>query len=214
MNRFPKRTRLALLVGLMVIAGCASLTKPYPGKNLYAISVGDPPATSAASGHGTLRVAVVRLAQPYDSLTFVYKIGDSKFTSDYYNGFIAPPDRMLTGELISWLSKSGLYSAVIGGGNSADSHLSIETEVSALYGDYSDPKSPSATLTARFFLIDSSGSSYRIVFQKLYTQTEPMANASPDELVKAWERAYRGILGSLVDDLKQLPAAESTAVAQ
>ena len=60
---------------------CAGLTQPYPKKNLFAISVAPPSATSAAPLQGVLCVRGVRMAEPYDEKTFVYRIGESAFVA-------------------------------------------------------------------------------------------------------------------------------------
>ncbi len=120
---------------LLGAAGCTSLTQPYPQKNLYTLSAGQPVQVGGPR-RLTLRVQPVRIATPYNSRTFVYKSGPNAYTIDYYNGFLTDPDRLLTGELISWLETSGPFAIVLGS-SGADYDLSLETNVTALYGDYS-----------------------------------------------------------------------------
>jgi uncharacterized lipoprotein YmbA len=194
---------IAVIAGLFTLPiGCAGLEKPYPNKTLQTISVGKPSETVAPPGSKVLRVSVARVARPFDGLTFVYKTGDSTYATDYYNGFITSPDLIITGELNNWLSQSGLYSSVVDGDSGADSQLSLETNVNALYGDFSG-SSPAAVIGAKIFLIDYSSGKYSVVFQKDYLETEPIASRAPTELVKGWERAYRRMLTQLVSDLKK-----------
>jgi uncharacterized lipoprotein YmbA len=190
-------------------AGCGSLSKPYPNKSLYGISAGDPPQSSQPPKPEVLMVQRTRVAQPYADATFVYKTGPSEFKMDYYNGFAATPDRLFGGELASWLSRSGLYSSVITSGSVADYQWSLESNITELYGDYTqDPGT--AVIEARFFLVNQSGGAFKIKFQKTYRQAQPLSGPGADNLAEGWNKAYREILTSLVSDLSQIREDQPT----
>lgn len=208
-------TPTILLLALMLsVVGCGGLSKPYPDKSLHAIHVGEPPASSAVRSPLVLRIATVRVAMPFDASTFVYKTGNSKFTTDYYSGFVAPPGRLLTGELSAWLSKSGPFTCVIDGASTADYHLTLESNVTALYGDYTSSQNPSAVIEARFFVVDSRQAQYNVVLQKMYRETEPVLAQGPDALVVGWQKALGRIFTALADDLRSLPSASDATASQ
>jgi uncharacterized lipoprotein YmbA len=191
-------------------AGCGSLSKPYPNKSLYGISAGDPPQSTQPPRPEVLMVQRVRVAEPYANATFVYQTGPSQFKMDYYNGFIATPDQLFGGELASWLARSGLYSSVITSGSMAAYQWSLESNMTELYGDYTQNPAH-AVIEARFFLVNQSGGPFKIKFQKTYRQTVPLSGTGADKLVEGWNKAYREILTSLVNDLAQLPSGDRTA---
>lgn len=186
-------------------AGCATLIQPYPQKNLFVIPAASPPAAPARNGTAVLRVQTVRIAVPYDEKTFIYKTGESAFTVDYYNGFVADPGRLLTGELTSYLANWGLFAVVVGG-SSVDYDLSLETNVTALYGDYSVKGAPKAVMEARFVLIREQGTAYTPVFQDTYREVEPLAGNQPEQLIQGWGRAYSRILEKLTANLRTVVA--------
>ncbi len=200
-------TRLAVVAAALAAAGCTGLTQPYPQKNLYTISAGQP-VRSGTPGRLVLRVQPVRTASPYSSRTFVYKTGQDAFTIDYYNGFLADPDRLLTGELIGWLEASGPFAVVLGS-STADYDLSLETNVTALYGDYSAKGAPKAVMEARFVLVKEQAAAYKVVFQEVLQEAEPLAGDRPEELVKGFGRAYRRMLEKLTADLRTVVAPAS-----
>ena len=193
---------IAMVASLLLCGGCGSLSKPYPEKSLYAIDLGELPAPEKSQETRVLRVDDVHVAKPFDGLAFVYQVSNSQFTTDYYNGFITSPDRIFSGALVDWLARSGLYSSVINGDSSADYQLTLETNVTQLYGDYSATGAPAAVIEAKFFLIDQTGGNYNIIFQKAYRHSEPMSAASPTELIRGWGKGYRNILTSLSEDLR------------
>lgn len=188
--------------------GCATLIQSYPQKSLYIIPVSNPAAVPAQNGSPVLRVQEIRIAKPYDEKTFVYKTGDSAFKIDYYNGFVADPSRLLTGELISWLTNSGLFAAVVGG-SSVDHDLTLETNITALCGDYSAKAAPKAVLEASFILIRERGTAYTPVFHAAYREAEPIAGNQSAQLIQAWGRAYTRILERLTADLRPVVAPTS-----
>ena len=149
----------------------------------------------------------MRVNRQYADANFVYKTGSSQFKTDYYAGFIATPDHVFGGELAKWLSQSALYSSVITAGSAADYQWSLESNISELYGDYTQ-NPPTAVIEAKFFLIGESDGPLAIKFQKTYRQAESLSGPGPDKLVDGWNRAYRAILTSLVNDLAQVPPGE------
>ena len=191
-------------------AGCGSLSKPYPDKHFYGISAGDPAQASQDPMHEVLMVESMRVAQPYADASFVYKTGPSQFKMDYYNAFTTSPDHLFGGELANWLSRSGLYSSVVTAGSVVDYQWSLESNITELCGDYTQQPA-TAVIEARFFLVDQSGGGFAIKFQKTYRQTEPLSGSGADKLVEGWNKAYREILTSLVNDLAQVPRAQSTS---
>ena len=152
------------------------------------------------------------MAEPYDEKTFLYRTGESAFVADYYNGFVAEPDRLLTGELTKWLSESRVFETVISAGSRVDYDLSLETNITALHGDYSTTGSPKAVIEARVFLIRETGKPYDMLFQKVYRETEPLAGDGPEQLVQAWARALGRMLEELAADLRAVvPTATGPA---
>jgi uncharacterized lipoprotein YmbA len=200
------KTRFTLFI-LILLSGCGGLSRPYPDKSLHALHLGAPTAADSSSGsQAVLVVNRVRIAEPYDASTFMYQVGDSKFTSDYYNGFIAPPGRLLTGELSAFLAKSGLFATVVSGDSAADYQLSLETSVTSMYGDYRDRQKAQAVVAARFFVIDQTNARFLVIFDKSYSQTTPIAQEGADALVKAYEAGWTTVLTQLADDLRKTPA--------
>jgi uncharacterized lipoprotein YmbA len=200
---------IVLLLLVLGAAGCASLTQPYPQRNLYVISAGRPAAPGGDRSAAVLRVRPVRIAKPYDEKTFVYKTGDTAFQVDYYNGFLADPASLLTGELTSWLGASGPFAVVLGS-TGADHELTLETNVTSLYGDYSEKGSPKAVIEARFVLVREERSAYKVVFERVYREAEPLAGEKPEDLVKGFGQAYRRMLEKLAVDLRTIVVAAAS----
>jgi uncharacterized lipoprotein YmbA len=207
-----RTTSLLLIAGLLGLgvaaASCGALSKPYPEKSFFAIDAGPTPAATQALREGSLRVRRLRVAKPYDGLTFVYKTGGSEFRTDYYNGFIAAPEALLTSETIRWLSTAGPFASVVDGASSAPSRYVLEGNVTTFCGDMTDAKAPKAVLEARFFLLDDTGAEPRILYQRSYRSVVPLDGDGPAALVAAWGRAWREVLTQLTQDLSRVKVPE------
>jgi ABC-type uncharacterized transport system auxiliary subunit len=183
------------------------LSQPFPDRATYALEPGKP--EKAASGSElTVRVMPVRVAKPYDSQLFTYKVGASQFTQDYYAGFIAPPDRLLSADLVDWVSDSGAVKYAVGVGSTLECAANLESQVTAMYADYTNN---TAVLEMRVFLItEASGhKAARVLFQKSYAEKEPLSAKTPAAFVTALNGAWRRALVQVAEDLRgqKAPAA-------
>ena len=147
-------TFVTLLCG--ALTGCDAMSQPFPEKDFYAVEVGAAPSPVAKQHSAAVRVRRLRIAQPYDGRAFVYKVGPSKYKTDYYNSFIASPDQLLTSELTRWLSETKPFAAVVDSAGEAAHRYVLDGIVSELYGDYTDPQKPKAAIQAKSFLLDDS----------------------------------------------------------
>lgn len=204
MENIMSRTLISitLLATLVAISGCGNiLAKPYPEKTRYAFAA---PMPSEAKPPGTLqplRLSTPRAEPPYDGLSLVYKTGASTYATDYYNTFIAPPDRLLAGEMEQYLSRCGIFSTVSSGAVGAYRYL-LEGDVVQLYGDFTSKSASTAVISLRFFLIDDENAAAKVLLQKTYRQTEPIPAATPDALLAGWNRALGAIMEQLAGDIE------------
>lgn len=192
----------ALLALLVAAAGCGNiLSKPYPEKTRYAFAVVMPAETRPAGTLPPLRIATIRANPPYDGLSLVYKTGDSTFSADYYNTFVALPDRLLSGEVETYLSRCGVFSTVSSSAMTTYRYV-LEGDVVQLYGDFTSKSAPTAVISMRFFLIDDENAAAKVLLQKTYSRSEPITAATPEALLLGWNRGLGMILGQLAGDIE------------
>ncbi|HHH76662.1 MAG TPA: hypothetical protein ENL03_06530 [Phycisphaerae bacterium] len=212
---YSKITRPALLMPRLIATqpgtvllcsigiGCDAMSKPFPEKEFFALDVGDPPGATAKAGEGALRVRKLHIASPFNARSFVYRTGDMKFTTDYYNGFVTDPDKLLTGQLVSWLSQAGSFDAVVTSGSEAPHRYVLEGNVTELYGDYCDKANLKAVMKVRFFLLDDSQVETIIVFQKTYRSQAPLKGDTAEAFPAGLNEVYKQILTDLSKDLPE-----------
>jgi len=203
--------RAGLLLTCSVLAGCISFSKPYPSKSLHGLHLGDPPASASPAGRAIIRVERAEIVEPFDGSAFVYRVGESTFTGDYYNGFVARPANLLTAELSAFLARSGVFSAVVSGDSVAEHRLALETRVTSMYGDYRPGRKPEAVVAAHFFVLDQAGGRSTVLFDRDYSLVTSIEQEGPGALIRAWETGWTRLLGQLVTDLSDAPQVVNPA---
>ncbi len=208
----------AVLVATGILAGCGALSKPYPQKTRYAIML--PPSTAPAPSTvpprttDSLCVRALVVNEPFDGLSLVYRTGPASFETDYYNTFVAPPDRLLTGAIDQFLSQSGVFAGVFRNETSSNCRYMLEGDVLGLYGDYTDRSKPVAVIKTRFFFIDDADAAATMLFVRQYERSEPLSSADPAALVDGWNKGMVAILQQLTSDMASALPVGAKSVAK
>jgi uncharacterized lipoprotein YmbA len=213
--RLPKRqVVLSVSTGLLaLLAGCTALNRPYPAKRCFALEITQCPERISQPASATVRVRQFRVAPPYNTAPFVYKLGEAEFKYDYYDEFIAPPAELVTQQAAAWLCDSGAFRTTCAGSSAADHDLVLEAVVTSLYGDYTNVSAPQAVLAIHFFLLADNGPRTCVVFDRAYSERVSLDGHEPDALVRGWSQGLQRILTSLAADLRAAPTA-SVALAR
>ncbi len=196
-------TLLLRLLLLTLLSSCGSLNKPYPAKETYILAT--PAIAKSPQRHdAVLRVERVRIAAPFDSTSFVYRISETRYEPDYYHEFVADPERLFTAELIRSLAGANAFSTVIEPGAGVDAKLRLETSIADLYADFRDTAAPRAVIRARFLLIEERLESTAVIGEWTLESRQPLNPPTSSEaaaIAEAWGRAWGDVMTQLVQAL-------------
>jgi ABC-type uncharacterized transport system auxiliary subunit len=122
------------------------------------------------------------------------------FVADPYQAFISDPRAMLGNQMADWLDRAGPFKAVTQSDSAVSATYTLEPTVSELYGDFRPAQPAAAVMTVQFALVGSDvGSS--LVFERTISRRVPLDRASPDALVRGYDRALSEILTELAGEL-------------
>ncbi len=149
-----------------------------------------------------LAVARFTIDSAYANRGLVYRLEEFQYDSDGHNEFIVPPAVMVTEETRDWLASSGLFSQVVGLGSGLQPTHRLEGNVTAIYGDFRNSKSPKAVLELKVFLLKlTDGADPTPMFSQTYLATLKPDRRDPDDLVLAFSRCMETILTDMEGDL-------------
>jgi cholesterol transport system auxiliary component len=188
------------VAAVALLAGCSAISRPSPVRQTFLL---DPPAPAAvAKPHpGALRVGTINVAAPFRGKTFVYRVGDLRFESDFYVEFLVPPGAMLTEQTARALDHAKPFARVAGPGASADAAWVLDGFATALYADQRDPAKPAAELDITYFLTPTAASQETPVWTREYRQHVAMRDATPVAYAEALNKAFGDIVADLARDL-------------
>lgn len=191
-----------MLVWLAALSGCSS-TETY-SKKYYVFHAARPSESARTQTDFILEVSRLTIDSAFSGSGLVYRVGDSKYESDFYNEFLASPSAMITDTMRNWLSMSRLFKRVLDPGSRIDPTHIIEGNITALYGDFREPSSPKATVEMRVFLLETeTGEDPLPIFGKTYTSSINFKSEDPEGLVEAFGRCLEKILSTLESDLAE-----------
>ena len=192
----------AVVALLVLFSGCVSLERSYPDQHSFVLEVKRAGNPSSSSGNGVLEVADVEISPRFTGKSFVYRMSEARYESDFYNQFLVAPAVLITEEILKGLAQSHLFRHVIGASHQLQPTHVLGATVSGLYGDFRNGSAPKAVLEMEFFLSKETAGRSQIVMEKRYAKSVDLSRRSPEALVQGWNRALEEILAALVTDLK------------
>jgi cholesterol transport system auxiliary component len=197
---FHWRAALAVLglAALALAAGCIS-REPLR-KQRYAFDV-DRTGAAAGPGRGVLQIGSVAVAPVYERKTFVYRVGDDEYRSDFYNEFFAPPGLLIRETTFEWLGASGVFANVV---QSADvpADWVLGARVLRLYGDLRDKSGLQSVMEIEFTLLRRRIAGSEIALQKVYAARVPVPERNAERVFAGWGEGLARILSEFEGDLR------------
>ena len=138
----------------------------------------------------------------YNTSQLIYRVGQFKYESDFYNEFLVSPAVMITEKVRDWLSASELSRRVLEPGSYVEPTHIIEGNIVTLYGDYRDKASPEAVMEIRVFLLKAeAGIDPNIIFGNTYKSSIKLESKGPEGLIAGFDECLENILTSMESDL-------------
>jgi cholesterol transport system auxiliary component len=201
--------RLLLAVFTLLLASC-SFTRPAPVKQTYLLDPA-PLAATAKPRAGSLRVGVVNVAGAYRDRTFVMRVDDLRYETDYYHEFITPPAPMIAEVTARALAQAGAFTRVTGPGTPGDADYVLDGFVVSLYSDRRESGHADATVAITFYLSEADRGSSVPFWSHTYEQRVVAKSGGVEAYVEALNTALGQVLGDLARDLATIPLPPAMA---
>ncbi len=183
-----------MIVIAFALAGCSSLDRPYPDRQLYVFSASESDERASASDDAPLlRVSRAVIAAPFGSRAMQYRVGDNQFEPDYYHAWADDPGKLIAGAAIEALNAQGSWRAVLDDGSMAAPSQTLELYVDALYADVTG-SSTQAVLSVRATLLDDD---QFVLMSERFEERRDVPRGDPAALVEAWNGLLDEMLGRI-----------------
>jgi len=194
--------RYLSLLCCVLLGACVNLERSYPDKHYFVLDVSSKPPSTTRTVKGVLAVSDMRVSRRYEGQSFVYRLSDTSYESDFYNQFLIAPAALITEEVRKTLAQAQVFEDVISSSTDWEPTYRLQGVVNSLYGDFTDAHAARAVMEMQFFLTKKTPAGEEIVMAKRYIKSVPVSARSPDALVKGWDTALEDILNSFIADLK------------
>lgn len=195
-----------LLVLFNSFYGCTGLTREPVVKSYYDLnlqpSVSDPDKISKGD---PLLIKEFSITPPFDTHSFVYRVGEDKYTNDFYAEFISYPAKLITEKITEALIASIYFSPVITS-MKPDINLRLSGKITRLYGDLQTTDDPKAVIEIRMTLETKTDKTFKETISHTYRFEEPIPSRTPAHLVSGWNKGLTKIVTAFIRDFKS-PAA-------
>lgn len=202
MKRSLHQTIRALLLLSLSCSSCVTLERSYPEKRYFVLDAAERVAAANPVGDRILMVANLRVSPRYADKSFVYRISEAGYETDFYHQFLIATDVMIGEEVRRGLAASRVFKYVVGPSNQLQPNIVLEGSVNALYGDFRNLNAPAAILEMEFFLHNEDTGNPGIVMHKRYPKSVAINGRSAEALVKGWNDALNEIVAALIADLR------------
>ena len=206
-SHFLTFSSLCLLAAALIVGGCTG-GSPRNEQHfiLEAVRQGGPVQPVA---DGSLQVHRFSVDAAFMAKNLIYRLGEFQYETDAYRQFLISPGTMIAERTRDWLAGSGLFSAVLPLGSRIVPDYTLEANVIALYGDFTDQASPTAVMEIRFFLLENAAGREKVVHAEAYRVTNAVPSRGTEEFIDALNRNLMEILTRLESDLQQVLAGRA-----
>ena len=191
-----------------LLAGCSAITRAPAVRQTFLI---EPAPLSAVtqSQPGALRVGTISVAAPFRGKSFVFRIDELRYETDYYDEFLVTPASMLTDQTARALVRARPFARIAGPGATADAEFVLDGFASALYADIRQAGKPAAEIAITYYLTPTTGGERTPVWSHEYRRHAPMRDTSAAAYAEALNTGFAEIVGELARDLAgvKLPAS-------
>lgn len=191
-----------LMAIILLCAGCLERGKPSPMIEHYSFEYASPAFTGLSPLNQTVKVERFSVAKAYNTISMVFRPEPYKLDAYGSHRWIANPGDMVSDYLLRDLRNSGLFQAVFSFRDYEDARFVIQGGVEEfLETDVGEQRN--AVLTITVTLTDASYPSFpnRLVSQKKYSFSEPIADRTPAGLAGSMSRGMEKASARIIQDV-------------
>lgn len=195
-----------ILTTTVFLTGCG-IKNDYTKKQIFRLDAGGNAPVDESNRSTGVPLVVKRLdiAPEFSGAGFVYRVGQSRFSQDYYNNYMTSPGRMISDVIFEALVKDPQFSPAPSN-RVPENVYQLWGKITSLYCDRRNASHASAVVSMALNLDRLNKNGFTKVLSKTYSRQIPLGNdTSPQGYVTALNRGLTGIVKDILSDYKNLP---------
>ena len=182
---------------IVMSAGCA-LNKPYPNKSYHLPHIESPgrAAIETPTFPHRIKVRNLRVESPFEGKSFVYRLGDDQWTTDFYHEWFTFPRDILTENCVAYLTHKSSFGLISTEDSLVDADYYLEGILNSFHQDRRNAQSMNAVVKTRWVLIPN----------------KPLSNAMEKTLL--WSKEFEVHVPCKTDTPQAFAVAMATAMEQ
>ncbi len=194
-----KQTLLITILGITAcLQGCFSPGSGFPEKHFYSFDDIELPQ-AARSPALPLFARPFDISVEWDTVSFVYRIGQHEYKTLYAAEFMKSPASLVREKTVSALYGTGLFTPVSQIFDKTHRHR-LAGRINHLYADIRNKEEPMAVLDINLALSDGS----RILWEKSYQCRRQARSPAPADMMPAWSHALDRIVHDFYNDILKI----------
>ncbi len=170
--------RRSVLALPLLLAACGLSERPYTQRRQWPLLIRRLSAQPPRPGGRILEVRPINAGPGLEVRGLQSLEADGSLHTAFYEEWAVPPAEGIGDALRQWLAGSGKFGAVVAPGSRLTADLVLEAELTALW---TEPAQQRARAALAITVIDQHTSVPRILLQRTFTGTPPLASdAAPD----------------------------------
>jgi len=193
-----------ILIFILLTLGCSGLQKDAVIKQYFDLKPDVPVSSKNNPKQGdTLIVKAFSINPTFDSYSFVYRIGENEYRTDYYSEFTSYPSKLITERTSETLYGSTYFRPALTD-DKKDITYRLSGKINKLSGDFTDKNNTKAAIELMLILEKKDGSSFKPVLSNTYTADEAIPDKNPSSLVSGWNTGLSKILNQFITEFQHL----------
>jgi len=185
----------------LAIAGCFSST--YVKRNQYLLNPHPFPIKPTKMHKYEVTVNNVSVAAPFNQLSFIYRLSDYQYLTDYYHTFAIPLSQQFDSLLLNYSHALGNFTP-ISIYELVNTDYKLQPVITQFYADYRDRNHPQAVVTLNLKLFKREEKQTKMIMNKSFTAHTSIQVKDTEHLLIAWQQGLQNVITQGIRNLNQM----------
>jgi len=187
-----KYLKLVVVVGSLLLTGCFAPSS-YVVRNQYLLNVKTFASQLVKTHAHTVIINMAYVASPFNQLSFIYRVSDSQYLTDYYHNFATPLSQQFDALFLNYAHALGNFDPITIYNELNNADYKLQPTITHFYADYRDRKHPQAVvaLNCKLFKYEKKREA---VMDKTFIARIPLQTKDTESLLLAWNSGLQNVM--------------------